>query len=497
MLSFADILKIPLHELVQQKLRPVKVAVLDTGIDASHEALKGKVLRAFGFQRNEAGRSESVSLPRTANNDPSGHGTGAAAIIGTLAPNARFIDYRVLDADNGGYGSTVVKGLEEAIDSDADVINMSVAYRKDRYWEQTAQLLEKAYLANKIVVASKRNIPLPGDLGLPAELSNAISVDIGEYRNPFVFRFLRNSAIEFSAHGVAVLTAKSGGGYIRMTGTSFATPTIAAFCALLRGTNPDLKLFEIKSILRHCACESRKKEYLNIANPLECAPDTYDSRYQQVEYKCSTCGHVSEVPDAFPQVCCSKCGHVGHRPVLLDPRLYVNIIEEIKQIVSPQYRYHNWEHARDTVEAVYEILRHYRKLSIWKKRSLLMAALLHDYGFSVSKENHEEEGARLASAICRECGYSSCETNLVVRLILATKEGYRPKSLEEKIIRDADMFHIGTTRQKDVSRRIRHELQEFGLHYSDAEWRRLDRSVVSSHRFYLNWLMDAQARRRK
>ena len=252
MLTFPDILSTPLYRLAEKNPKPVKVAVLDTGIDARHEALAGRVLRAVGYRR-ENGQSVAVKLSHRANNDPSGHGTGAAAIIAALAPNARLIDYRVLDADNGGYGSTVLQGLRDAINSDAEIINVSVAFTKDRYWDATVKLLEEAYRRNKIVVAAKRNIPRPDDLGLPAELSNAISVDMGDYSSAFTLRFINHSPIEFSAHGASVLTARTGGGYTRMTGTSFAAPVVAAFCTLLRGLNRGLKLFEIKTLLRHYA----------------------------------------------------------------------------------------------------------------------------------------------------------------------------------------------------------------------------------------------------
>ena len=343
MLPFSDILTIPLYRLAENNLKPVKVAVLDTGIDARHEALAGHVVRTVGYRR-ENGESIAVKLNRKANNDPSGHGTGAAAIIATLAPNARLIDYRVLDADNGGYGSTVLQGLRDAIESDAEIINISVAFTKDRYWDETVKLLEEAYRRNKIVVAAKRNIPRPGDLGLPAELSNAISVDMGDYSDSYTLRYLRNCAIEFSAHGASVLTARTGGGYTRLTGTSFATPTVAAFCALLRGLNPSLKLFEIKTLLKHYAetREGRAPARPPVPNPLEIAPLNSDSRYQQVEYVCKSCGHKAFVSDAFSTVKCPKCGAIAKRIVLLDPRLYFNIVEEIKETVPEKYCFHDW-----------------------------------------------------------------------------------------------------------------------------------------------------------
>lgn len=496
MLSFSDMWRTPLYRLAEMNPRPIRVAILDTGIDARHEALAGRVVRAVGYTR-ENGEPRAVMLGRKANNDPSGHGTGAAAIIAALAPNARLIDYRVLDADNGGYGSVVLQGLHDAIDSDAKIINVSVAFAKDRYWRETADLLEKAYRLNKIVVAAKRNIPRPEDLGLPAELSNAISVDMGDYPDSFTLRYLRGSPIEFSAHGASVLTARTGGGYTRLTGTSFATPTVAAFCALLCGLNRDLKLFEVKTLLKHYATGGARPSAVSpktaLINPLETAPLNSDSRYQQVEYVCRSCGHKTLVSDAFPSVKCPKCGAVGKRTVLLDPRLYFNIVEEIKETVPEKYCFHDWRHTREVVEAVYRIIPHCPQLTVRQKRCLLFAALTHDMGFTVTANGHEAESARIAAEIAPGCGYSKAEVALIQSLILATILDYRPRTLCEKIIRDADLFHLSTPLRKKRSRLLRKELANCGRPFSDAEWRRSEAAFNAWHHFHLPWLKDFHA----
>lgn len=484
MLTFSDILTIPFCRLAEKNPKPVKVAVLDTGIDARHEALTGRVVRAIGYRR-ENGESIAVTLNRRANNDPSGHGTGAAAIIATLAPNARLIDYRVLDADNGGYGSTVLHGLRDAIDSDAEIINISVAFTKDRYWDETVKLLEEAYRRNKIVVAAKRNIPRPGDLGLPAELSNAISVDMGDYPDSYTLRFLRNPPIEFSAHGASVLTARTGGGYTRLTGTSFATPTVAAFCALLRGLNRNLKLFEVKTLLKHYADGGARCPQGVVSDPLEISPLNSDTRYQQVEFVCKACGHETLVSDAFSAVKCPRCGAIGKRTVLLDPRLYFNIVEEIKETVPAKYCFHDWRHTRDVVEAVYRIIPHCPQLSVRQKRCLLFAALTHDMGFMVTANGHETESARIAGEIALGYDYPKRDIQFIQSLIMATVITYVPRTLCEKIMRDADLFHLGTRRRKERSRLLRKELANCGKTFSDAEWRRSEAAFVASHPFNL------------
>lgn len=251
--AFRDLLDAPFEALPQASLRRVDVAVLDTGIDATHPALRGRIAAAASWNKSEGGGIVRSRLRRTGDNDPCGHGTGVAGVIAAIAPNARIHDFRVLDADCAGFGDVVLAGLRAAIESRAEVINVSVAFSKDRYWAETSRLLEEAYVRGKTVVAAKRNFPRPGDLGIPAELPTAISVDAATFPSPFSLRYFRQSKIEFAALGDNVRTARAGGGWTRLTGTSFATPVVAALCALLLGANHDLTLFEIKSILKHHA----------------------------------------------------------------------------------------------------------------------------------------------------------------------------------------------------------------------------------------------------
>ena len=81
------------------------------------------------------------------------------------------------------------------------------------------------------------------DDSFPAKFSRA-SGSIGNF-GPLHLKFRPNHAIEFIAHGEGVRIAAAGGGYI----TSFATPAISGIWALLRGAFPDLRPFEVKSIL--------------------------------------------------------------------------------------------------------------------------------------------------------------------------------------------------------------------------------------------------------
>ena len=171
--------------------------------------------------------------------------------------------------------------------------------------------------------------------------------------------------------------------------------------------------------------------------------------------------------------------------MLLDPRLYFNIVEEIKASVPEKYCFHDWRHAREVVEAVYRIIPHCPQLTVRQKRCLLFAALTHDMGFSVTAKGHEAESARMAGEIADACGYAMRDVSLIQSLVMATVAGHRPRTLCEKIIRDADLFHLGTSNRKKRSRLLRKELANCGQTFSDAEWRRREAAFVKQHRFHL------------
>jgi subtilisin len=244
------------EELSKRKLAPVDVAILDSGIDATHPSLSGRVIEAYGVTTIDD-RETVFALPIGADNDQFGHGTAVASIVARLAPNARLYDVRVLGHDNTGDEEILTAGLHHAVDKGWAVLNLSLAAGYKARGDLDA-VCEAAYYRGQIVVAAKRNIPIGGD-GLPAEFSSCIGVDLGSYEPPFQFAFRTGDPIEVTAGGEQVTVAVRGGGWTTMTGTSFATPAMSALCALLLGAFPGLLPFEVRSILRSRALRDRRE----------------------------------------------------------------------------------------------------------------------------------------------------------------------------------------------------------------------------------------------
>jgi subtilisin family serine protease len=234
-------------ELARQKLSPVVVAVLDSGVNAKHPALSGRVRSQWVVEDTPRG-PRVRRLRRLADNDVSGHGTCVAGMVAQTAPNAEIVDVRVLDVHALGSARTLLAGFRWAVLHGVRVVNLSLACKAE-YAAELHDICEMAYERNALVVAARRNMPLVDD-GFPAQLSSCVSVDAGRFGTNHEVAYAPRGRIEFVGNGVDVTTPSAKGGTQVCTGTSFATPQVAGLCALLAGARPDLRPFEVKTLLK-------------------------------------------------------------------------------------------------------------------------------------------------------------------------------------------------------------------------------------------------------
>jgi subtilisin len=253
-----EALSLDLTQLAQRPLQPIEVAVVDSGMDASHPDLKAHVIEQYIVEQQKApagGREKPKlhSVPLGTQNDSYWHGTAVGGIIGSLAPNAKLIDVRVLGADNKSTSESMLLGLHHAIERGARVINLSLA-ASDSSKAELFELLERAHYRDQIVIAARRNFPAQGD-GWPAALSACIGVGRDAFEKSSQFRWRQRFPIEVFARGEDVTVAVPGGAYTTTFGTSFATPAVSGLVTLLLGAMPELGPPEIRALLKAHAVE--------------------------------------------------------------------------------------------------------------------------------------------------------------------------------------------------------------------------------------------------
>ncbi len=273
----------------------VRVAVLDTGVDASHPALAGRLLPGRDFVDGDNDPSEVGGV----NNGAYGHGTHVAGLVALAAPNAQILPLRVLDTEGEGNVWVLAEALLYAVDPDgvpttpdgARIVNMSLGTLQrtdildlvtrlascddddddddnddddDDDDDDQVPLDDPGYaddearcnaLGSAVVVAAAGNSgsdtekQYPAAEGADGTLAVAASTQAGTLAN----FSNRGDWIHVAAPGEGITSLIPGGGYASWSGTSMATPLVAGVAALLLEQNPDWKPEDVTKRLEESA----------------------------------------------------------------------------------------------------------------------------------------------------------------------------------------------------------------------------------------------------
>jgi len=222
------------------------IAVIDTGVLSSHPDLQGaRLLQGYDFVDNDATPQDD---------DANGHGTHVLGIAGategngigvsSVAPGARLLPVRVLDATGSGSIANVVRGVDYAVREGADVINLSLGGSVPAFLSSSPEFdaaIDRALDAGRVVIAAAGNDGLPA-CSQPSGQGRLLCVgSVDENRNRSLFsNFSGNTeALGIMAPGGSsfggadILSTANTGDYVELAGTSQATPHVAGVAALL------------------------------------------------------------------------------------------------------------------------------------------------------------------------------------------------------------------------------------------------------------------------
>ncbi|WEH17452.1 S8 family serine peptidase [Streptomyces sp. VNUA24] len=245
----------------------VEVAVLDTGIDATHPDLKDRI---------EAVKNFSAAADTV---DRAGHGThvastiagsGAASPTGAtyagVAPGARLLVGKVLDDSGEGDDSGVIAGMQWAVAQGAEVVNMSLGGTDTPGIDPVEQAVDDLSARSGVlfVIAAGNDGPGEGTIGTPGSAAAALTVGAVDRRDaiagfsgrgPTADGFLKPDVTAPGVHIVAARAAEgdmgdpAADGYVSLSGTSMATPHVAGAAAILAQRHPDWTGPQIKAAL--------------------------------------------------------------------------------------------------------------------------------------------------------------------------------------------------------------------------------------------------------
>jgi type VII secretion-associated serine protease mycosin len=246
----------------------VTVAVVDSGVDASHEQLAGQVVAGWDVTGGKAVKGGT--------SDCAGHGTAVAGLIAAspvagramvgVAPGARILPVRESwGIDSHGHATvstaeTLIEAIRVAVDSGAQVVNVSVTVPDTQLREPQRQafgdLARYAFGRNVLIVAATGNRSQYPDLRgqefatyparLAAQFRNVIAVsgitsdgkvDADAVTGPFV---------TVAAPDRGFPSTMEHGGLVSVAGTSYAAPLVSGMAALVRSRYPELSAAQVR-----------------------------------------------------------------------------------------------------------------------------------------------------------------------------------------------------------------------------------------------------------
>ena len=215
------------------------VAVLDTGVDANHPSLRGRVLPGWNTIRNNADAR-----------DDHGHGTHVAGIItdATLELNVQILPIKVLDRDGRGSNSHLAQGVRWAVENGADVINLSLGSFRSNHVDE---IVLWAVAMGVTVVAAAGNESVNAGMMSPAGSVGALTVaSVDANDNPSVFGrgggTNWGTAVNIAAPGSEINSTLPDGRFGADSGTSMAAPHVSAAVAMYKILNPDISPAAVK-----------------------------------------------------------------------------------------------------------------------------------------------------------------------------------------------------------------------------------------------------------
>jgi subtilisin len=229
----------------------ITVCVIDSGVERllleQRARQRGQEIHTIEGGIFQADRPEPLPYE---GHQSTPHGTTVADIILTLAPRVRLYSADVFGPRGSCEVEVVMRALQWAMDVwQCKVVNLSLGVAENRLQQlprrhQFLRLIEEAYSRDVLIFAAAHN-EHPLTRSYPAAFAPPLlSVDKGLFEDPLQFAYHLHEQVEFEAHGRGYL-----GPFAQEPATSWAAPHLAGIAARILSLRPNMKPFEIKTIL--------------------------------------------------------------------------------------------------------------------------------------------------------------------------------------------------------------------------------------------------------
>ena len=242
-----------LHGIVTGK--GVKVALIDTGVDAAHPALAGKIAE----QSDVTGKGFTADVHGTLlAGIIAGEPKGGAGIAG-IAPGAEILAIKACQPQTPQaaaaqcWSRTLARGLDLAMEKKAAVINMSLGGPAGVEDKLLKRMVDEAVGRGAFVVAAAGNDGAKARPGFPAALPNVVAVTAVDSKDQLYASATQGDFIALAAPGVEIVSTSPGGKLLVSSGTSLATAFVSGTAALALQQQPHLSPRALQSLLERTA----------------------------------------------------------------------------------------------------------------------------------------------------------------------------------------------------------------------------------------------------
>lgn len=223
----------------------VTIAVVDSGVQATHPDLAGRVLAGYDFVNNDSDPS-----------DDNGHGTAVAGVaaaqgndgigVAGAAWNVAILPVKTMNASGSGSYSAIANGITFSADRGAKIINLSLGGTQASTTLQNA--VSYAWNKGSLLIAAAGNNGNSTTV-YPAAYANVVAVSATTPSDTLASFSTFGSFVDVSAPGENITTTWINGGYVTISGTSFSSPLTAGIAALALSRNPALSNAQLSSLL--------------------------------------------------------------------------------------------------------------------------------------------------------------------------------------------------------------------------------------------------------
>lgn len=170
------------------------------------------------------------------------------------------------------------------------------------------------------------------------------------------------------------------------------------------------------------------------------------------------------------------------------PDICFQILDELKRKLAQNLSYHSYEHTIDVANVCNKYISLY-KIDDQMAKLIRIAAVCHDFGYTVSPLLHEERSITLIEPLLKTV-LTKAEIDLVNGMIRATIIPQQPKTFYDKIIADADLDYLGREDYDKLSENLHQEFLYFGVIETECEWLNLQINFLENHKYhtlYAKW----------